>query len=118
MTAEERRQSLARLVAQDDDHAAEVIGAALRDSHWPACDELAAALAQTGTEAAKVQLLSALKARRHHVRSAAVKALATLGGDDVREAVLALVGDPSYEVRQDVEEALRQLGEQGQRHAR
>ena len=110
MTAEQRRQSLAQSVARGDDRTAEVIGAALRDSHWPACDELAAALAQIGGEAARTQLLQALKARRHHVRSAAVKALATLGGDDVREAIQALANDPSYEVRQDVAEVLVLLG--------
>ena len=106
MTAEERQEALAQLVAQGDHRAAEVIGAALRDSHWPACVEFAAALARISGEAAKAQLLLALKARRHHVRSAAVKALATLDGDNVRDAIQALTNDPSYEVRQDVVEAL------------
>ncbi len=87
-----------------------MIGAALRDSHWPACDELAEALSRIGGEAAKAQLLRALKARRHHVLSAAVKALATLGGNDVPKVIHALANDPSYEVRQDVEEALEGLG--------
>jgi len=107
MIAEERHQSLAQLVAQGDDRAAEVIGAALRDSHWPACAEFAEALAQIGGEAAKAQLLRALRARRHHVRSAAVKALAILGGNGVREAIHLLADDPSYEVRQDVAEVLK-----------
>lgn len=106
MTAEERQESLAQLVAQGDAGAAEAIGAALHDSYWPACNEFATALAHIGGEAAKSQLLQALKAPRHHVRSAAVRALATLGGPDAREAIRALTNDPSYEVRQDVAEAL------------
>ncbi len=110
MTAEQRRQSLAQLVTQADERAAEAIGAALRDSHWPACDELAEALARIGGEAANAQLLRALKARRHHVRSAAVKALAILGGDDVPKALQALANDPSYEVRQDMAEVRVLLG--------
>jgi HEAT repeat protein len=111
MTAEERQKSLAQLVAQGDDRATQLIGAALRDSHWPVCDEFAGALAQIGGEAAKAQLLLALKARRHHVRSAATRVLATWGGDNVREAIQALANDPSYEVRQDVAQALARLHE-------
>jgi len=107
MTGEQRQQCLIQLVARADDRAAEVIGDALRDSHWPACDQLATALAQIGGEAAKAQLLRALRARRHHVRSAAVKALAILGGNGVREAIHLLADDPSYEVRQDVAEVLK-----------
>jgi hypothetical protein len=39
-----------------------------------------------------------------------VKALAWLGGDGVMEDIAVLAYDPSYEVRQDVQEVLRQLG--------
>lgn len=118
MTAEERQKSLSQLVEQSDDRAAEVIGGALHNSHWPACGELAEALAQIGGDSAAAQLLRALKARRHHVRSAAVKALATLGGPEVPEAIRSLAKDPSYEVRQDVAEALERLGSAGRSRTR
>ncbi len=108
-TAEERRKALDRLVVEGDDRAVGTIRAALSDSHWPLCDEFAAALVRIGGDAARMQLLQALTIRRHHVRSAAVKALAATGGTGVREAIQALVDDPSYEVRQDVTEALERL---------
>jgi len=108
--AAQRRQAIAGLAAQGDQQAASVLTDALLHSHWPVCDELADALAQMGTDAARQGLMRALRGRRHHIRSAAVKALARLGGEGVRDAVAALADDPSYEVCQDVEEALRQIG--------
>ena len=105
-----RRSALALLVQQGDDAASAVLSGALSGSHWPVCDELADALAAISTGAARDALTGALRARRHHVRSAAIKALVRLGDRDVREAIERLIQDPSYEVRQDVKEALRQLG--------
>jgi len=109
IAAEERQYALEQLVAQGDERAVEVIGTALWDSHWPACDAFAVALAQIGGVAARAQLARALKARRHHIRSAAVRALATLSGPGAREAIQALADDPSYVVRQDVGAALHCL---------
>ena len=108
--AAQRRQAIAGLAAQGDQQAASVLTDALLHSYWPVCDELADAFAQMGTDAACQGLMRALKGRRRHIRSAAVKALARLGGDGAREAGAALADDPSYEVRQDVEDALRQIG--------
>ena len=108
--AGERKQVMASLVTQGDQQAIAALADALLKSHWPACNQLADALAQIGTDEAGQGLMRALKGRRHHIRSAAVKALARLGGKSVRDAVAALADDPAYEVRQDVAEALRQIG--------
>jgi HEAT repeat protein len=108
--AGERSQVMATLVTQGDQQAIAALADALLKSHWPACDQLADALAQIGTDEARRGLMGALKGRRHHIRSAAVKALARVGGESVRCAVAALAEDPAYEVRQDVAEALRQIG--------
>jgi hypothetical protein len=110
MTAEERHQALEQLVARADGRAAALIGTALWESHWPVCEDLAAALARISGDTAKLALVRALKARRHHVRSAAIRALAAIGGCDARDAIRALHDDPSYEVRQDVAEVLEHLG--------
>jgi HEAT repeat protein len=110
LSPDDRGVALNQLVAVADDSAVAVLGQALLGSHWPVCDDLANALARIGTEPAKAALLKGLKARRHHIRSAAVKALATIGGPDARTDIQSLANDPSYEVRQDVAEALRQRG--------
>jgi len=102
----EGRSTLDSLIRQGDDAAAEIIGAALHQSNWPVCNDLADALTRVGRATAREALVRALKARRHHVRSAAMKALARLGGAGVRAVIAALANDPSYEVRQDVAEAL------------
>ena len=112
--AAQRRQAIAGLAAQGDQQAASVLTDALLHSHWPVCDELADALAQMCTDAARQGLMRALRGRRHHIRSAAVKALARLGGAGLREVIAALANDPSYEVRQDVAEAIQRLDRQGE----
>ena len=111
MPADERRAALEPLVDRADSEAVRRIRAELLDSHWPVCGELADALAQIGTEEARDALVGALKASRHHIRSAAIKALVRLGDASARPAIGKLADDPSYEVRQDVTEALRELGE-------
>jgi len=112
-SSREGRSALASLIRRGDNAAAELIGIALLRSNWPACDRLADALVQTGTDEARTALIQALKGRRHHIRSAAVKALVRIGGPGVREAIERRANDPSYEVRQDVAEALRQLDAKG-----
>jgi hypothetical protein len=54
--------------------------------------------------------MRALKGRRHHIRSAALKALAALGAEYAKQAVAVLADDPAYEVQQDVAEVSRQIG--------
>jgi len=109
--ASERSRARERLLQHGPEEAVAAMATALRDSNWPVCNELAEAIAGIGGDGARTALISALKARRHHTRSAAVRALVRLGGRDVREAIERLASDPSYEVRQDVAEALRRLDE-------
>jgi len=118
LSAQERGEAVNHLVAAADEDAVAVLGRALLDSHWPLCDELAEALARIGTRPAKAALLKALKARRHHIRSAAVKALATIGGPAASTAIQSLANDSSYEVRQDVAEALQRFQPKAQHRER
>lgn len=96
--------------ARRDEEGAAALTEALLESHWPACDQLAGTLAQIGTEEARQGLMRALKGRRHHIRSAALKALAALGAEYAKQAVAVLADDPAYEVQQDVAEVSRQIG--------
>ena len=105
----ERRSAIASLVAEPGPGVVTLLSGALGQSNWPVCNELADALAEIGGDAAHAALAEALTARRHHVRSAAVKALVRVGGVGVRDAIERLADDPSYEVGQDVQEALRRL---------
>lgn len=107
--ANQRTQTIAAFVTKGDQQAVAGLAAALMASHWPACDELADALAKIGTDEARQSLIRALKGRRHHIRSAAVKALSRLGDRSVRTAIAGLAKDPAYEVRQDVAEALGRI---------
>lgn len=104
-----RKSALDRSVRDADRAGADAVGRALAQSEWPVCDELAAALARMGTPLARAALFAALKARRHHVRSAAIRALCEIGGPCVSERIAELGNDPAYEVRQDVAEALSRL---------
>jgi len=109
-----RRQFLRELARDASEDVMRTLGQALIQSHWPVCDEIADALAEIGGDGARDSLLAALKGRRHHVRSAAIKALARLRGAGIREAIEELRSDPSYEVRQDVSAALQELGAESQ----
>ena len=107
--ASERQRALAELLARGDKAAVESIAAALLASDWPVSGQLADALAEIGGAGAREALIRALKVRRHHVRSAAIKALVRLGGGNVRDHIEKIRNDPAYEVRQDVAAALRDL---------
>ena len=108
-----RARAMQELQKEPVDTVARVLGEALLDSNWPVCSELADGLAALGTGCSRDALLKALKARRHHIRSAAVKALSRLGDPSLKEPIAELADDPSYEVRQDVAEALGRLGQAG-----
>ena len=110
----ERRRVLASLVKEQGQAAVAALSSVLRESNWPVCDEIADVLVTIGGDNARGALKSAMKARRHHIRSAAVKALVRLGGTDIREAIVELKNDPSFEVRQDVAEAIRALDQRGE----
>lgn len=98
-----------KLVQDGSDGAVETLAAALFSSNWPVCDELADALARIGTEHARSALVKALKARRHHIRSAAIRALVKTGDTRVAKEIAKLGDDPSYEVREDARRAVSEL---------
>ena len=59
---------------------------ALINSNWPKCIDLANELLSIGTPDAKEALIEGLKVKRHHVRTASIKAL--VGFNDKSVAVL------------------------------
>jgi HEAT repeat protein len=97
-------------MADNEEYTQELIDSLLT-SHWPACDTIANSLAEIGTPNAVVGLLKGLRCRRHHVRSASLKALARFKDDAVIKAIEALRNDPAFEVRQDAAEALKKMNE-------
>jgi HEAT repeat protein len=97
------------LVRDGGPAAVDLLGRELSASNWPLCNELADALVRIGTRAAQQALCLALKARRHHVRSAAIRGLSQMGGPEAAERIAELANDRAYEVRQNVAEALLAL---------
>lgn len=80
----------------------------LLKSHWPKCNAFAEELAAIGTDEAKKALVSALKAKRHHIRTASIKALTSFG-DSVAEIIEPFLGDPAYETRMETKKAIKNL---------
>jgi hypothetical protein len=78
----------------------------LKKSSWPRCDELASALAAHG-HAALPSLQFAIKSRTHHVRSACLRAIASIDAAQGRTFAQLMLKDRAYEVR---ETAARILG--------
>lgn len=74
--------------------------AELRKAPWPKCDELAAQIARLPGSADTLEA-AALKARGHHARSAALKALLSIDRRRAEDVASKLIDDPSYEVRMD-----------------
>ena len=72
---------------------------ALKRSSWPRCDQLAAWLAQHGTEALPA-LEAALKSRTHHVRSACLRAINSIDSGRAKSLAQGYLEDRAYEVRE------------------
>lgn len=80
----------------------------LKVTHWPACDSAAMSLAAKGTDAIEA-LIAASSSRIHHVRSASLRALATVDKDRARELADKLKNDRAYEVRETAALVLSQV---------
>jgi HEAT repeat protein len=78
-------------------------------SQWPRCNEIARSLAALGGEEAVQALVAGLSARRHHVRTAAIEALASFGDITLVEPIRPHLSDPSYETRMAAKAAIRLL---------
>jgi hypothetical protein len=72
---------------------------ALKNSHWPKCDELATALGQRGV-AATDALKAAATSRTKHVRSAALKALYVANPAEGKLLADRFLTDKAFEVRE------------------
>ena len=78
---------------------------ALKASHWPRCDQLAQALSSHGAAAGDA-LLYASRSRTHHVRSACLRALASVAPERAKERAQELLVDKAYEVRETAAKVL------------
>jgi HEAT repeat protein len=78
-------------------------------SHWPKCNDLANEIMAYRNEESKNALIEALKARRHHVRTAAIKALASLHDMSVVEHIKPCLNDAAYETRIEAKKVLLEL---------
>lgn len=71
----------------------------LKSSAWPRCDHLAETLAARGPSAIPA-LEFALKSRVHHVRSACLRAIASVDQEKALALARLLLADRAYEVRE------------------
>jgi HEAT repeat protein len=78
-------------------------------SQWPKCDGLAQALVAIGSDDARGALVLALEARRHHVRTAAIRGLVSLGAVDAVQYIERHLDDASYETRMAAKTAVKVL---------
>ena len=81
----------------------------LLKSHWPKCNELAECLYEIGTQEAKDALLDSLKAKRHHIRTAAIKSLTKFQDEALVEHIRPLLNDPAYETRMQAIDTIKEL---------
>ena len=82
---------------------------ALLASHWPTCNKVAQQLFEIGGDAAKEALLSGLKGKRHHIRTAAIKYLGQFGDASLVAKIQPFLNDSSYETRMEAKKAIREL---------
>ncbi len=80
----------------------------LKKSDWPRCIEVAQMIAKIPGSAETLEA-AATKARTHHVRSAALKALAEVDKTRAINVAEKLRNDVSYEVRMDAAEVLESV---------
>jgi len=81
----------------------------LLKSHWPRCDEIASKLASLGGESAKEALIAGLRARRHHIRTACIRALLSFDDPTLVSEFERLLDDPAYETRVEAEAAVAKM---------
>lgn len=81
----------------------------LLKSHWPKCNEIAEKLYEIGTDEAKIALIEGLKGKRHHIRTAAIKALVKFQDASLAEVIRPFVHDASYETRMQAIESMKEL---------
>ena len=86
-----------------------ILKESLIKSQWPKCNVLADELLSIGTEEAKNALVDALKAKRHHIRTASIKALAGFKDKSVVKIIENHLSDSAYETRIEAKNAIKLL---------
>ena len=81
----------------------------LLTSHWPTCNTLAQQLFEIGGDSAKEALISGLKGKRHHIRTAAIKYLGQFNDASLVSKIRPFLNDSSYETRMEAKIAIRAL---------
>ena len=81
----------------------------LLKSNWPKCDGIAGELYIIGTEEARLALIDGLRGKRHHIRTASIKALAKFQDISFVEYIRPLLTDASYETRMQAIESIKEL---------
>lgn len=79
------------------------------NSHWPKCNKLAEEIYELQSEEAKQALVQALKAKRHHIRTAAIQNLVKFSDPSLAKHIEACLSDSAYETRTEAQKALDQL---------
>ena len=88
----------------------ETLTSALLDSHWPKCYQLAEEIvANYDKKDARAALKKALSAKRHHIGTAAIKALVMIDDESVLSEIEQLLNDPAYETRTEAQKAIELL---------
>lgn len=82
---------------------------ALIKSHWPQCNTLAKELFEIGGNDAKEALIEALRAKRHHIRTAAIENLSKFNDSSLAIQIRPFLNDPSYETRMAAKAAIHEL---------
>ncbi len=82
----------------------------LLKSNWPKCNDIAKEIGNYNNQEAKLALIEVLdKGERHHIRTAAIKALVNYKETDVIEALKKRLDDPAYEPRVEAKNVLKDL---------
>ena len=71
--------------------------------------QLASEIASINTAEAKNILIEALKAKRHHIRTAAIKNLINFNDTSLVSTIEPLLNDSAYETRMEAKQIIKQL---------
>ncbi len=93
-----------------NEHSIQDLKLSLLKSNWPKCNDIAKEICSHNNHEAKLALMEVLeKGERHHIRTAAIKALVNFNEPDVIEALKKRLDDPAYEPRVEAKNVLKNL---------
>ena len=79
------------------------------NSNWPNTDALADVIKQLSYEEAREIFLKGLKARRHGIRTASIRGIASYNQQEMVDVIRGFLADPSYETRMEAKMAVKIL---------